>query len=280
MVKLNKASEEYNIVISDFLDEVVTGRNEGAFKNFLKWFEKTWRIESVALSTKHSTGDILAVNALVPIKNFRYKKSFSYLYSSESDERSYIRKLRKKFIGELCSYCGSPGCGTLDHYYPKKLFPQFSIIPDNLVPCCYRCNKVKGEIFPITKDQRIIHPYFDDFLKNIIFEIEFKKLEGSIRFDIRPHSMLSPDQKAVVTYHIENLEIKKYHMRSILDGFEIIREDVLNWLDAGIPDATVLTVQKKTVAASIVKGKTADWTVMIRDSIVRIPANYNLIKNR
>ena len=42
---------------------------------------------------------------------------------------------------EKCPFCG--GIGTqrnLDHFLPKAHFPQFSVLPRNLVPSCRDCN--------------------------------------------------------------------------------------------------------------------------------------------
>jgi len=50
---------------------------------------------------------------------------------------------------ETCYYCGEPlekRKITLDHIYPRS-FGGFSI-PENLKPCCAKCNSQKGELLP------------------------------------------------------------------------------------------------------------------------------------
>lgn len=68
-----------------------------------------------------------------------------------------------------CPYCGEIGfVASLDHYLPKSFFPQFSILPYNLIPSCRDCNSgSKGSGYPIQEEEQIIHPYFD---KPIFFE--------------------------------------------------------------------------------------------------------------
>jgi hypothetical protein len=69
---------------------------------------------------------------------------------------------------EKCPFCG--GIGTprnLDHFLPKKHFPQFSVLPHNLVPSCRDCNMDgKGSAFATNAEDQIIHPYAD---KGIFF---------------------------------------------------------------------------------------------------------------
>lgn len=64
---------------------------------------------------------------------------------------------------ERCPFCG--GIGTprnLDHFLPKAHFPQFSVLPINLVPACRDCNMDgKGHDFAINAEEQIIQPYVD-----------------------------------------------------------------------------------------------------------------------
>ncbi|MGS0466090.1 HNH endonuclease [Cobetia marina] len=65
---------------------------------------------------------------------------------------------------EKCPFCG--GIGTprnLDHFLPKTHFPQFSILPVNLVPSCRDCNMDgKSANYATIAESQIIQPYFDD----------------------------------------------------------------------------------------------------------------------
>ena len=75
---------------------------------------------------------------------------------------------------EKCPFCG--GIGTprnLDHFLPKAHFPQFSILPRNLVPSCRDCNMDgKGHDFATNAEDQIIQPYADKdrfFIEQWIF---------------------------------------------------------------------------------------------------------------
>lgn len=60
-----------------------------------------------------------------------------------------------------CPFCGFGHASTLDHYLPKSKYPQFSVLPLNLVPCCKDCNSGKHADSAITEAQQSLHPYFD-----------------------------------------------------------------------------------------------------------------------
>ncbi|MDX0833809.1 HNH endonuclease [Sinorhizobium medicae] len=61
-----------------------------------------------------------------------------------------------------CPFCGGIGqVHTLDHYLPKSNFPVYSVLPDNLVPCCRDCNSGKMISFATTQGEQSLHPYLD-----------------------------------------------------------------------------------------------------------------------
>lgn len=65
---------------------------------------------------------------------------------------------------EKCPFCGGIGMPhTLDHFLPKHNFPQFSVLPINLVPSCRDCNMGKKlTAFAINGEDQVIQPYTDD----------------------------------------------------------------------------------------------------------------------
>ncbi|AZC17939.1 HNH endonuclease [Pseudomonas sp. CMR5c] len=74
---------------------------------------------------------------------------------------------------EQCPFCGGIGRPkSLDHYLPKANYPQYAVLPQNLVPCCRDCNTEKSNALAVAEDDQAIHPYFDDdkfFLEQWVF---------------------------------------------------------------------------------------------------------------
>ena len=92
-------------------------------------------------------------------------------------ENTPARKIYNALLNsakEKCPFCG--GIGTprnLDHFLPKAHFPQFSVLPRNLVPSCRDCNMDgKGQAFATNAEDQIIQPYADKdrfFIEQWIF---------------------------------------------------------------------------------------------------------------
>ncbi|MFM5211337.1 hypothetical protein [Aeromonas hydrophila] len=63
---------------------------------------------------------------------------------------------------DACPFCGISEPTTLDHYLPKELFPEFSVLSKNLIPICSVCNSnYKGTKW-IEKGERLfLHSYYD-----------------------------------------------------------------------------------------------------------------------
>jgi hypothetical protein len=71
-------------------------------------------------------------------------------------ERALYLRLR----GPLC---GQRDVKTLDHYLPKDDFPELAVFPGNLTPSCFGCNHAKLNYRAEEADDRLFHPYFDDW---------------------------------------------------------------------------------------------------------------------
>lgn len=62
-----------------------------------------------------------------------------------------------------CPFCGHNRVKTLDHFLPKNNYPEFSILPLNLVPCCRDCNSDgKRTARPTGVEDQYLHPYYED----------------------------------------------------------------------------------------------------------------------
>lgn len=67
-----------------------------------------------------------------------------------------------------CCFCSDGDPTEIDHFLPKSIFPEFSILPINLVPACHRCNKLKINHTPTSCADTYIHPYYEEY-KDIIW---------------------------------------------------------------------------------------------------------------
>lgn len=72
--------------------------------------------------------------------------------------------LRDEILGsaylDACPYCNATSVDSLDHALPRTVYPEFSVLPQNLVPACVTCNRKKSnECFQGT-GLNLMHPYY------------------------------------------------------------------------------------------------------------------------
>ena len=104
-----------------------------------------------------------------------------HCYDGMSDKRSvaYNRYYAKILaFSYRCAYCGIHLATTLDHYLAKEGYPEFAVLPANLVPSCARCNPPRD--FRDARGQRaLIHPYFDTITQEQLLVADIR-LEGGV----------------------------------------------------------------------------------------------------
>ena len=61
---------------------------------------------------------------------------------------------------DKCPYCNVTTVDSLDHVLPTSVYPEFSVLAQNLVPACTRCNRKKGQACFKASGENLIHPYF------------------------------------------------------------------------------------------------------------------------
>lgn len=269
-----------NINIESTLDAIFSSCTQDGVKE-LRVLRDEWLLELNNYPIEmQSSKRLIASNH----KSFeKHKKILLWLYDNPlaSRKTSYIKELRNAYIEEgiTCPYCGIGTATTLDHYYCKSSLPQFSILKENLIPCCGECNKTKGTLKPKKRWKRIFNPYFDDFSNKVSappIVIHFKEKGKGVLFYITPNPLLSRVDKMHITFHLSKLEIKKKHKEKILTHFRI--------------ESTALRTKKELVASGeltpvgydkiieqrLKLGETIgyDWSNIIFYSLIHFKDNY------
>ncbi|WP_077928671.1 HNH endonuclease [Wohlfahrtiimonas populi] len=130
--------------------------------------------------------------------------------------KAYIQKRRCEHQLAFCPYCGKPTApDTLDHFIPKKQWPEFAIFSNNLVPQCRSCAPIKGEKYYDLEEKcaYFLHPFYNEFLDNFRFKIkvEFDEITKQVTFNVTllVVKQVSDEDKARVLKHVTALKVKK-----------------------------------------------------------------------
>lgn len=98
------------------------------------------------------------------LKKSEFIHLYEYYFRNKDKPARNIYDSLMLAANEKCPFCGGIGRPrNLDHFLPKAYFPQFSILPFNLVPSCRDCNMDgKGEDYAKSANEQIIHPYLEN----------------------------------------------------------------------------------------------------------------------
>ncbi|PLX58693.1 MAG: hypothetical protein C0632_17120, partial [Vibrio alginolyticus] len=112
-------------------------------------------------------------------------------------------------------------------FLPKAHFPEFSVMPLNLVPSCRDCNMgEKGQTYAIRADDQAIHPYVD---KNIYYQEQWVFAEyideddGALRYYVRCPAAWSLEDKNRAENHFNSLDLaSRYRLEAGKNLSEVI----------------------------------------------------------
>jgi uncharacterized protein (TIGR02646 family) len=127
----------------------------------------------------------------------RYKQEGSAVW-----KQKYITEALSKMSAHKCGYCE---CNIMEeskyleveHFHPKKLYPDEVVVWENLLPSCKRCNVKKGD--HDTKAEPIIHPVRDHPKSHLILK----------SYRLYPKTKLGKETIDVISLNDRNRLVKK-----------------------------------------------------------------------
>ena len=87
------------------------------------------------------------------------KANFDLLDSGRSYDFLRDEILASAYL-DACPYCNTTPVESLDHALPRAVYPEFSVLAQNLVPACVTCNRKKGDHCFKKTGLNLMHPYY------------------------------------------------------------------------------------------------------------------------
>ena len=165
-------------------------------------------------------------------------------------------KSRVKELSPICPYCLINSSYQCDHYLPKNKtsFPEFSILPINLIPVCWECNNGKSDSAFWDSYRKFINVYFDKIPEErflyteimikgktplITFKVDLSKISWDISKILYSHitelnlcfryNKISWTIISEIVAQIESLKTRKsFSEDSIIDALNVQKESIWN----------------------------------------------------
>lgn len=159
---------------------------------------------------QRARGNVLELHRLESIDE-ALADSLRTHYKSEIKGLEFIEEIRNNLSPDICPMCGSLGSAEIDHVAPKEFYPEFSFFSYNLVPAC-SCNNKKSVTYRDERlHARVLHPYFDEILRNRLVYLKYSGELETPKIEIVAVEQYEEDLDVV--FHIENV-LKKSSLRN------------------------------------------------------------------
>lgn len=197
------------------------------------------------------------------------------LYNSDSlvikEFRKYLRSKQTRNITTTCQYCTINSVNTLDHFIPKEDFPEFSVNPLNLLPCCPECNSKKHTFCFEGNDSLFLNLYFDELPEKEYLKADFDFTDDipMVTFSLHnPENIEEPLFKTISNH---------YRKLNLLERMRAASEDKITDIIISIEESFSLNNDieflKRTIIESETKYKKAygfnHWKSVLKLSLIK-----------
>lgn len=88
-----------------------------------------------------------------------------------------VQAAQNQAVRHTCQYCTIGSIKSLDHIVNKSSFPEYSVHPQNLIPCCLECNNNKGEEWVDAGNRLFLNLYTDALPRD---QYLFTRITGNV----------------------------------------------------------------------------------------------------
>lgn len=180
--------------------------------------------------------------------------------------KPYVKKALREMFYDKCAYCESKvphvAHSHIEHYHPKKKYPQYTFDWQNLLLACGKCNgDYKGDHFPLEEDDEnkplLLNPCKDDPEQHLKFE------------QARVVSLSTRGDTTVLLLGLNRDELFD-RRRALLLDIHILRLGMHKFKQTG--DQTMVQLIQKTLDRKMLAE--AEYTAMTRQFMVNpLPEN-------
>lgn len=128
-----------------------------------------------------------------------------------------------------CPYCMLGRPNTLEHYFDKEDYPEFSVFLPNLIPCCSECNSLKNtSVYDLHGNRKFIHFYHDMIPDYQFLYVRFTLSESDFvpLVDIKLKFKENNYYSNLIIRHFDSLHLLTKYKETILERLAPIIEEI------------------------------------------------------
>lgn len=134
-------------------------------------------------------------------------------------------------LSHKCPYCLVNRPNTLDHYFDKSDYPEYSVFVPNLIPCCSKCNTEKGALVIDENGHRhFIHYYYDLIPKYQFLFVRFDFNEDdygkipliNVYLDFKENNATTE----IICRHFKKLQLIERYKESIKNKLPVLLSEI------------------------------------------------------
>lgn len=152
------------------------------------------------------------------------------LHSCYGNNVAFSRARKKIFSSAYkCPYCLLNRPNTLDHYFDKSDYPEYSVFIPNLIPCCSECNSLKGtSMFNDGQQRQFIHFYLDNIPDYqyifVRFIIDSPKTIPQIHVDLKFQE--NEPLQWQIRNHFSQLDLLRKYQDAIISQLPVVLSEI------------------------------------------------------
>ena len=222
MIKLEKPKFDQGQIIND----CIMNLREGTLKQHISDSTDEIIRESKQYDLKACSGNLSSIMPRNSLNSGATKEDMVKIYdqkfaSKGQGGRKYYDSIKLLAPNDRCPYCAQREVSTLDHYLPKSKYPIYAVTPYNLIPVCSECNKNKKARDFLSRDEEIIHPYYDDFTDEKWITADM--IEGepiAFEFDVKCPENWEETKKKRAHKHFDEFKLNKLYKSYAAEEFQ------------------------------------------------------------
>jgi hypothetical protein len=175
-----------------------------------------------------------------------------------------------------CRLCACRAASTLDHYLPRATYPEFSVLPLNLVPACWDCNHTKDTTYMRGEagGAAFVHAYLDAALDDVRFlyaELAVSAGEPTVSYHVEPPGDLPHGLRERIRSHFAELRLATLYLYEAVSELSERRGAIEALWDAGATTATVAQYFRREADSVGSSAGRNHWRYVLLDALAAHP---------